>query len=100
MALTAYGVTVGVRADDPRALGLAAERLPPGWKHAASPRVGRLYTLIAGADRTRGVRRFSLLYAGAELIARSLDKEAVFERFESDMQLYVAERAARRVFVH
>jgi hypothetical protein len=101
MALTAYGVRVGVRADDPRALGSVAERLPPGWNHSASPGVARLYSLIAGrTDVARGVRRFSLLYAGAELIARSPDQHVVFERFESDLQLYVAERAPRRVFVH
>lgn len=101
MALTAYGVRVGVRADDPRALGSVAERLPPGWRPSASPQVGRLYSLITGGAIGAGrFRRFGLLYAGAELIARSLDREAVLERFESDLQLYVAERAPRRVFVH
>ena len=101
MALTAYGVRVGVRADDPRMLGLVAERLPPGWKPSASPRVARLYSLIVGGATGDGrVRRCHLLYAGAELIARSLDLEVVFEQIESDLQLYVAERAPRRVFVH
>lgn len=101
MALTAYGVRVGVRADDPRALDAVAERLPPGWRPSALPRVSRLYSLITGgAVGGRGVRRFQLLYAGAELIARSLDPGLVLERFESDLQLYVAERAPRRVFVH
>ena len=57
--------------------------------------------MIAGGATGEGrVRRFHLLYAGAQLIARSLDPEAVFERFESDLQLYVAERAPRRIFVH
>lgn len=92
---------VGVRADDPRALGPIVERLPPGWKPSASPRVRRLYSLIAGGGAgRRGVRRFQLLYAGAELVARSLDRAVVLERFESDLQLYVAEHAPRRVFVH
>lgn len=101
MALTAYGVRVGVRTDDAGALGAVARRLPPGWRPSASPGVARLYSFIAGgAGGGRGVRRFHLLYAGAELIARSLDREAVFDRFESDLQLYVAERAPRRVFVH
>jgi hypothetical protein len=101
MALTAYGVGFGVRADDPRALASVAERLPPGWKPSASPGVARLYSLVAGGETGGGrVRRFHLLYAGAELVARSLDAGAVFERFESDLQLYVAERAPRRVFVH
>src|SRR5215212_4581229 len=101
MSFTAYGVKVGVRTDAPRALGSMAERLPPGWKPSASRGVARLYSLVAGgADGGRGVRRFHLLYAGAELIARTLDAEVVFERLESDLQLYVAEREPRRVFVH
>lgn len=101
MALTSYGVRVGVRAGDFETLRLVAERLPPGWKPSTSPRVERLYSLIAGdGNKGRGVRRFHLLYAGAELLARALEPEAVFERFESDLQLYVAERAPRRVFVH
>ena len=101
MALTAYGVRVGVRADDARALVSVRGRLPPGWRPSASPRVARLYSLIAGGATGEGrVRRFQLLYAGAELVARSLDPEVVFERFESDLQLYVAEHAPRRIFVH
>src|SRR4051812_6515338 len=101
MTLAAYGVRVGVRVDDPSALSGVVERLPPGWWFSASPSVTRLYSLVAGgAGGSDRVRRFHLLYSGAELIARSLDAEVVFERFESDLQLYVAERAPRRVFVH
>ena len=101
MAFAAYGVRVGVRVSEPAALARVAERLPPGWKPSASPRVARLYSLVAGGETGGGrVRRFHLLYAGAELVARSLDAGEVFERFESDLRLYVAERAPRRVFVH
>ena len=89
----------GVRVSDSGALAAVAERLPPGWKRSASPSVERLYSLIPGGGAGR-VRRFHLLYAGARLIARTLDVEAVFERLESDVQLYVAERAPRHVFVH
>ena len=91
----------GVRVSDSGALAIAAARLPPVWKRSTSPSVERLYSLIVGGETEESrVRRFSLLYAGAELVARSLDVEAVFERLESDLQLYVAERAPRRVFVH
>lgn len=56
--------------------------------------------MVSGGAGGRGVRRFHLLYAGARLIARTHDAEAAFGRLESDLQLYVAERAPRRVFVH
>jgi hypothetical protein len=101
MTFVAYGVRAGVRVDDRAALSGVMDRLPPGWRLSASPSVKRLYSLVAGgAGGSDRVRRFQLLYSGAELIARSLDAEVVFERFESDLQLYVAERAPRRVFVH
>lgn len=98
ITFTAYGVRAGVRVSDRAALDAVAGRLPPGWKRSAAPSVGRLYSLISGGDGR--FRRFHLLYAGAKLLARTLDAEAVFGRLESDLQLYVAERSPRRVFVH
>lgn len=102
ITFTAYGVRAGVRVDDPAALRAVLERLPPGWRPSTSPTVAKLYSLIAGGAAGGGgrVRRFSLLYSGARLVARSLDAEAVLERLESDVQLYVAERAPHRIFVH
>ncbi|HEY0172655.1 MAG TPA: hypothetical protein VGB98_16650 [Pyrinomonadaceae bacterium] len=99
ITFTAYGVKVGVRVSDRAALDAVAGRLPPGWRRSVSPSVTRLYSLISGGGG-RGFRRFHLLYAGATLLARTLDAEAVFGRLESDLQLYVAERSPRRVFVH
>jgi hypothetical protein len=95
-------MSVGVRVDEPGALGRVTERLPPGWRRSASPHVARLYSLVCGGacGGGRGLRRFQLLYSGAELLARTLDAEAVFDRFESDLGLYVAEHARARVFVH
>ena len=46
------------------------------------------------------MRRLNLLYAGAARAARSRDLNDLLERFESCVQLYVAEHAPRRVFVH
>lgn len=101
ITFTAYGVRAGVRVSDRAALDAVAGRLPPGWRRSAAPSVGRLYSLISGGDGgDRRFRRFHLLYAGAKLLARTPDAEAVFGRLESDLQLYVAERSPRRVFVH
>jgi hypothetical protein len=101
ITFTAYGVSAGVRVSDCAALDAVAGRLPPGWRRSAAPSVGRLYSLISGGDGGDGrFRRFHLLYVGARLLARTPDAEAVFERLESDLRLYVAERSPRRVFVH
>lgn len=101
MAFTAYGVRVGVRANNAAALSALPRYLPPDWKPAPSPVVERLYSLVVGGEgRRRGVRNFNLLYGDHFRLARSVNLEEVYERLESDVQLYVAERARARVFVH
>ena len=90
----------GVRASEEGALSLLAERLPPGWRPASSTSVDRIFSLVVGGQGRGGARRLNLLYAGATLAARSRDLGEVLERFESAVQLHVAERSPRRVFVH
>lgn len=95
----------GVRSDSAEVLGRLAEFLPPGTTRAAPGVVERLYSIRTGAGgpgrvARRGLRRFQLLYADHALLARTLDAEELFERFESDLQLAVAAAARRRVFVH
>jgi hypothetical protein len=75
--------------------------LPAGWAGTTRTAVGRLYSLLVGGKgRAPSTRRFNLLYRDASLLARSLNLEDVCRVFESDLRLYVAETAPRRVFVH
>lgn len=102
-AFSSYGVTVGVRVNDPQLLGRLPDHLPPGWKFVRRAAVERLYSLVVGgaaAGARPGVRRFNLLYGDAERLARTHDLNEVCERFESDVKIYVADGARRRVFVH
>ncbi|HST54121.1 MAG TPA: hypothetical protein VLJ61_19090 [Pyrinomonadaceae bacterium] len=101
-AFESYGVRVGVRTNDPAALKHLSAHLPPGWKPARAGRVERLYSIFAPSDtaRARGVRRFNLLYGDAGRLARTQDLSEALEAFESDLQLYVAASARRRLFVH
>lgn len=97
----AFGVSAGVRVSDASALEAVRALLPPGWRHSPRAAVNRLYSLCVGGEGSRrGTRHFNLLYRGAGLIARSLRLEDVYDVLESDLRLYVAERATRRVFVH
>src|SRR5438067_8899286 len=101
LSLCAYGVRIGLRANSPQALELLTAHLPPGWQPSASPRVDRLYSLrVGGPDTQPGVRRFHLLYAGPERLARTHVLTEAVERFASDLQLYTAEMAPDRLFVH
>ena len=100
LAFTAYGVRVGVRVNAPKAIPLLLERLPPGWKQSEAIRVERLYSLFVGGTQRGNVRRFNLLYSDLARIARTTNLDEALDSFESDLQLYVAEEARRRVFIH
>jgi hypothetical protein len=101
LSFISYGVRVGVRVNNREALALVQSYFPPGWKISASPVVERLYSLILSSTGQRsGVRRFNLLYGDIARLARSINQDEVLEIFESDLALYVAEMARRRVFVH
>jgi hypothetical protein len=101
IAFKAYGVSVGIRMNDPNLLARVQTLLPPGWKRTEKPTVRRLYSLIAGGSTARpGLRRFNLLYAGAARLVRTHDLEALLRQLETELELYIADRASRRTFVH
>jgi hypothetical protein len=101
ISLAAYGVRVGVRVSQPEVLEQLRAHLPPGWHPAPPPVVGRLYSLIVGGVGPRpGMRRFHLVYGDVAQLARTRQLEPALEALESDLHLYVAERAQRRFFVH
>jgi hypothetical protein len=100
LAVVFQGVALGLRADRPEALERLTRLLPPGWKPAPSSRVERLYSLRVGNGPGPGIRRFTLLYRDATRLARSHDLDAVLGILESEIQLYLAEHARGRIFVH
>ena len=99
MATITYGHRIGIRVSEPGALQRALACLPPGWKAAARPKVDCMYSLMVGGTRGK-VRKFNLLYRGAERIARSHDLDSVYETLEEDLKLHVAAAAPSRVFLH
>jgi hypothetical protein len=101
LAFTAYGIAIGLRVNRPEAMEQFLERLPPGWRPSSSPTVERMYSIIDGGGATRpGLRRFNLLYVNSSKLVRTLDSEEMLGTFETNLQLFVAEFARRRVFVH
>lgn len=101
IAFTAYGVSVGVRVSDADVLERVRALLPPGWKPARKSTVRRLYSLIVGGPTSRpGVRRFNILYSDATRLLRTHDLEEALRQLEFDLELYIADRAPRRTFVH
>ena len=100
-SLKSYGVRIGIRANDAVCLERVCEHLPHEWEVVSSAVVDRLYSIIIGGSGLRpNVRRFNMLYGDHVRLTRSLDPNEVFDTLESDLRLFVAEVAHRRVFVH
>jgi hypothetical protein len=101
LSVRAYGVQLGLRASEPGVLGPLLERLPPEWKPAASPRVERMYSYIAGGQEPGSrVRRFHLLYIDHARVAREHTLDRCLEALEIDARHTVAALSKQRVFIH
>jgi hypothetical protein len=101
IAFVSYGLRIGIRVSSPEIMDRIEGVLPPHAKPARGPRVGCLYSLIVSGTKVgSNVRRFNILYADAVPLARTKNTDLVLEALERDLQLHVAERARRRVFVH
>jgi hypothetical protein len=96
-----FGLRIGVRASDRRVLAGLGDRPIAGLQpsRATSPFVDRLYCVVRGASEGR-LRGYTLAYANAARIARSMDEAAVLAIVRSDLERAVAELARTRVFVH
>ncbi|MFL6212738.1 MAG: hypothetical protein ACJ74J_02470 [Blastocatellia bacterium] len=99
VTILAYGVRFGIRANRRGIIEQYLKALPPSWRLAGSPKVERMYSIIAGGEG-RGRRPSHVVYADGECIARVPRFEQAADSFESNVQLYVAEMSPRRVFVH
>ena len=101
IAFVSYGLRIGIRVSSPEIMDRIERVLPPQARPARGPRVGCLYSLIVSGTKVgSNVRRFNILYADAVPLARTKNTDLVLEALERDLQLHVAERAHRRVFVH
>jgi hypothetical protein len=93
----AYGLRVGVRSNDAQVIEKLLPHLPPGWKISKAC-VDRLYSLLV---RCKGNRQNPHeLYAGGQRLGGNNRLAELLNFFESDLQLYVAEYAPHRIFVH
>jgi len=100
MAILAQGRHIGFRTDLPGLMPRIQERFPPGWKPSVRTRMRRVYSLRVAGQSQGGPRKTHNLYMNGARLARSRDLEVLLDLMESDLQLYVAERATRRIFVH
>lgn len=94
--IQSFGWRIGVRTNHADLMPLVRSCLPPGWEGSAAPEVDRLYSLhVASAGRPD-----CCLFTNATLAARGPDVEGLLDVLENDLQLFVAEFARDRIFVH
>lgn len=100
-SFVSHGARIGIRVSDATILKRLPDHLPPGWRPSPSPLVDGLYSLIVAAIEPEAQgRRYNLLYAGPERLARTTDLDEMFETLEFDLHFRVASLARRRLFVH
>jgi hypothetical protein len=101
LTFRSYGMRIGIRTNRPEILDRVADSFPPGWQPASSPLLDRLYSLRVGEmEKSTGARQYSLLYADSMRLIRTSNLDEAFAVLESNLKLFVAEFARRRVFVH
>lgn len=101
LAIHAYGVRFGVRVSEPGFLSQIEALLPPGATVSADPDVRQMFSFVIGGPGERAnVHRLFLLYRGILQAARHRQPEPVLDALKSEIRLWIAERAPRRVFVH
>lgn len=96
--LRAYGVSIGVRANNAAFLRAARAYFPAEW-HVASLRTFDCIYSIA-VSRQDGDGQVNSLYIDDALKYRCALQEDLLSRLESDVRLTVADRASDRVFIH
>lgn len=100
-SLRSYGLRISIRSNDPAALARVCEHLPRKWQGASLPVVDRVYSIRVGGVGSRSkVQRLNLLYSDHVRLARTADLDSIFEAFETDLRMFVAEYAKHHVFVH
>lgn len=101
LALTSYGVSLGVRVNDADLLQSVLDRLPPGWAASPSPDVDTLYSVTKTVGRSRvNFAPFYYVYRGGCQLGRSRDWDDLLPILESDLHLSIATQAQKHVFVH
>jgi len=99
LAFTSYGVRIRVRFSNSQMREQVIECLPPEKEFASLEFVDRTYALTADDLSWERKRRYALDVDSNRLIETS-DTEAIFDLFESNLKLFVAENAPNYVFVH
>jgi hypothetical protein len=100
-SFSAYGLRLGLRANNSAALAAALVAVPLSWQAAATGEADVLYSLRVDAPAARQRRSSDyLLYCDSTLLARTRDLTLVLTTFTQHAELLTAFRARDHLFVH
>jgi hypothetical protein len=101
VAFTSFGLSIGVRLNEPAVPDDVLACLPPGWVAQESPFVEHLLSLWLGGTGARpGERRYNLLHVGVRQLIRSFERDVALTAIEQEIQSLLSQRARDCVFVH
>jgi hypothetical protein len=97
----AYGLRVGLRANDPAALGSVLAMLPAIWKPSSGPLIERLFSLrVTAVGLATNGPPVHELSEDQQVVVSSADLDGILESLQRRLKMYIAEMAPRHTFVH
>ena len=100
-SFSAYGLRLGLRANDQAALAAALVAVPLSWQAAATGEVDILYSVRVDAPVAHQQRCGDhLLYCDSTLLARARDLTPLLTAFTQHAELLTAYRAQDHLFIH
>ena len=101
IAITSFGVSAGIRTNDPAALDRVLPALPPVWRSAETDTVDTIFSLyFAGPPARPNVKNYHLLYGDHVRLARVTEEEQVFSSLERWLEFFLASNAREMIFLH
>jgi hypothetical protein len=101
LSFCGFGLAIGIRTNDPGLLKAIRPYLPPGLVPVSNPVVNKVYSILGGGTQTNThIRRLHILYGDVERLIRTAELPNLFEALRSDVNLYLAENAPLRLFIH
>jgi len=103
VAFRAYGLTVGIRTNNPELIPEFERIIPADAKRTDDPRVDILYSFLSAkpfGNQRRGLKRMNILYNSAALVGKSLDEQEIVRALDTSLNAWLSEFSRRDLFVH
>ena len=103
LAFRAYGLSVGIRTNDPELIPRFEPILPFGARRQEQPEVEILYSFLSARPFTglrHGMKKMNVLYNAAALVGRSLDEDEILRALDVSLSAWISEYSRGPLFVH